>query len=259
MNTVLRAFLLFAILLVLALLLGQAGSIPVPISVQLGTLSLQTTAPVGITLVVAILLLSFYAGRFTGWLLRLPRHLHNHRKQTVAETLADAYTAYTLADFPTATKLVNSLKPEALAENAAYADLASLLALQLGQMTPQHAQKLLENPRLVVPAALFLARFAAAQENWTEVRRVTIIGRRHAPGDIHLLALQFKALVNLNDPLATELLPALKTPLGPQRHKLVTGALQGPNALTARPLLDSPWIKAFQEWLPTPSDTFPAE
>lgn len=252
----LRAFLLFVILLALALLLGQAGTgTPIPVSLQLGTLQLQTTAPVAITLAIAVLLLAFYAGRLAGWLIRLPNRLHRRQKTAVTAALADAYAAFALADLPAVTRHLNAVKPQ----DEAQADLANLLSLQTATLSTHQVQKLLENPRLAALAAISLARGAALQANWAEVRRVTIIGRRHAPQNLSLLTLQFKALVNLNDPATSELLPTLKPILGAERQKLLTQIIQGPNAITARPMLDSHWVRAIQAWLPTPSDVFPAD
>jgi len=258
MSTLLRAFLLFIILLALALLLGQASTGPIPVTLTLGTLSLGTTAPVAITLVIALLLLAFYFGRFTSWVLHLPRRFLNYRKVAAADAIADAYAALALQDLPTTGKLITDVRTE----NAALSDLLILLHLHTATISPTQAQASLSNPRLAAITALYLARHAAAQSDWNEVRRLTAIGRKYAPHNLPLLTLQFKALVNLNDPAAADLLPALKSHLGSPRHKLLTQVIQGSGVITTRPnvtMLDSPWVKSIQTWLPTPSDTFPAE
>lgn len=255
MNTVLRAFLLFVILLVLALLFGQAGSVPIPVSLQLGDLTATTTAPVAIVVLLAVLLAAFYAGRFTGWLMRLPRKFLNRKRRAVAEVLADAYAALALQDSARAAKIIEEIKQPDI---PAHDDLLALLQLHTATLPNARAKDNLTNPRLAPITALALAHGAAKKDDWAEVKRLTTIGRQHAPTNLPLLTLQFKALLNLNEPEAAELLPALKPHLGATRHKLLTQIVQGPTALTARPVLDNAWVKTFQQWLPTDSDTFPA-
>lgn len=255
MNTVLRAFLLFVLLLTLALLLGQAGTVPIPVNLTLGTLVLQTTAPVAITLVIALLLFVFYLGRLTGWMMRLPRKWLNRRKVAAADAIADAYASLALHDIPATTKHIADVSTE----NLALADLLTLLRLHTATLSPTQGRAALENCRLAAVTALYLARHAAAQADWPEVKRYTTIGRKHAPQNLPLLTLQFKSLVNTNDPKAAELLPAFKSNLDSENHKLLTQVIHGPNAITARPVLDSSWVRSVQAWLPTPSDTFPTE
>ena len=252
MNAVLRAFLLFTILLVLVLLLGQAGSMPLPVTLTINTLVLKTTAPVAITLAVIILLLAFYAGRLTGWMLRIPHKLLSRRKTAAAENIANAYTALALHDLPLAVKQVNDLKTD----NSALQDLISLIQLHTATITTTQAQKNLTNPRLSALTALYLARSAATQLDWPEVKRLTTIGRQTVPQNLPLLTLQFKSLVNLNDSSASELLPVLKPHLGPHRHKILSQLLQANPTPTT---LNDPWTKSFQSWLPDSSDTFPSD
>ncbi len=255
MKTLLRATLLLVILLVLALLLGQAGMVPVPVTVTIGTLQLQTTAPVAITLALTLLLGVFYLGRLTGWMLRLPTKWLNRRKVAAADAIADGYTSLAMMNNTAATQHLGTISTS----NPALNDLLTLLRVHTNTITPTQANQALANARLAPVAALYLARNAAQLADWPEVKRLTSIGRQSAPNNLPLQTLQFKALVNLNDPAAQSLLPIFKTTLGSEHHKLLTQILQGPTALTAGPVLGSPWVRAVQAWLPTPSDTFPTE
>jgi hypothetical protein len=253
MNTALRAFLLFVILLVLALLLGQAGTVPIPVSLQIGSLTAQTTAPVAITLGLTILLVAFYLGRLTGWLTRLPGKWLNRKSSQVADRIADAYAAYYLANPTLAHQHLAGLKPD----TPAHADLIHLLELQLPPLPPLLSDRHLANPRTAALTALAYAHAAAAQADWAEVKRLTTLGRPFAPENPRLLVLQFKALVNTNDPAATEALPSLKPLLGRPRHQLLSQIISNPTALAARPLPDQKWLKSLEIWLATPSDVFP--
>ena len=251
MNVVLRAVLLFLVLLVTVMLLGQSGGAPLPVALTVNTTVFTTTAPVAITIVLAVLLTAFYLGRLTGWLVRLPHKMLNRRKIAPADSLADAYTALAMNDVALATRHLTDLKPD----HPALQDLTSLAQLQTHTLPPSQAQKNLTNPRLAAVTALSMARSAAASSDWPEVKRLTTVGRQHAPQHHELLTLQFKSLVNLNDPAATDLLPALKSHLGPDRHKLLAQILQtNPNPA----ILSDPWVKSFQQWLPTGSGTFPS-
>lgn len=252
MNTVLRAVLLFALLAVLALLLGTVAQGALPVTLQVNAVTLQTTAPIAIIGVLAILCLAFYLGRLTGWMIRLPRSWFRRKQAEVSAKVADAYAAASMGNTTLARQLVTDLKPE----DPALADLITVLTLQ-GAPLPAFTEKSLANPRLAALTALTYARVRATENDWVEVLRLTTVGRQHAPDNSALLTLQFKALVNTNDPQATDLLPALKPLLGPTRHKLLTQVIQGPTALTARPTLDSKWVKAFEHWLPTASSQFP--
>ncbi|RZK98925.1 MAG: heme biosynthesis protein HemY [Rubrivivax sp.] len=253
MNTVLRALILFILLAVLALLLGTVAQGPLPVVVQVAGLTIQTTAPIAVIGVLAAFMLAFYLGRLTGWMLRLPRSWFRRKQAEVSARVADAYAAASMGNATLAQQLLTDLKPE----DPALADLATILALQTSPL-PAFSEKTLANPRLAALTALTYARVTAAAANWEETLRLATIGRQHAPQNAYLLTLQFKALVNLNNPDASELLPTLKPLLGTARHKLLVQIIQGPTALTARPTLDSAWVRAFQQWLPTGSDIFPA-
>ena len=252
MDTVFRAFILFVILGLLALMLGMAGQAPLPVSLQIDTLRLQTSAPIAIIAVLAMLMLAFYCGRLTGWMIRLPRHWFRRKQAGVPARIADAYAAAAMGNTTLALQQLEGLKPE----DPAHTDLIRMLALQSSPLPPL-SEKNLTNPRLAPLTARTYAQAAASAANWPETLRLTTIGRQYNPENTSLLTLQFKALVNLNSPEATDLLPALKPLLGPTRHKLLAQIINGPTALTARPTLDHKWVKSFEQWLPNGSDTFP--
>ncbi len=252
MSTVLRAFILFTLLALLALLLGTVAQGPLPVTLQVAQVTLQTSAPVAIIAVLAAFMLAFYLGRLTGWMIRLPRSWFRRKQAEASGKVADAYAAASMGNHTLARQLLADVK----SEDPALADLATILALQSTPLPP-FTEKSLTNPRLAALTALTYARVAASASNWEETLRLTTTGRQYAPQNQYLLTLQFKALVNLNNPEASELLPALKPLLGPTRHKLLAQIIQGPTALTARPTLDNKWIKAFEQWLPTGADIFP--
>ncbi|PZP39692.1 MAG: hypothetical protein DI585_03375 [Pseudomonas fluorescens] len=256
MKTALHAILIFIILLMAVLLLGQLGSAPMPVSITIAEHTATTTAPVAILVGLMVIIAAFYLGRFTGWMLRLPNSMLRRRRENANSHLADAYAAFAMNDGPTALKHLKAYTPD----SEIHADLADLLTLQLPAdptSPPPFLEKKLANPRLAALASLVAARFYAQQNQWDEVARITAIGRQHIPTNPALLVLQFKALVNTNSPQAGDLLPALKPQLGAERTKLLGLILQGPNTLTARPLLDTRWVKSIQTWLPTASETFP--
>lgn len=252
MNTVFRAVILFMLLAVLALLLGTVGQAPLPVAVQIGTLTLTTSAPIAIVAVLAAFMLAFYLGRLTGWMIRLPRSWFRRKQAEAFTKITDAHAALAMGNPTLARQLVDNLKPD----DTTQADLIQLVSLQSPPLPPLN-EKNLANPRLAALTALTYAQAAANAFDWEETLRLATLGRQFAPENAHLLTLQFKAMVNLGNPRVTELLPALKPLLGPTRHKLLATVITGPNTLTARPTLDNTWVKSFEKWLPTGSAVFP--
>jgi len=262
MRTAVHAILLLGLLILLAFLMAQVGTMPLPVVATVGDLTLTTTAPVAAVLLLAALLAAFYLGRFTGWLRRLFRRIptsHAQKKrESAAETFADAFAAYELSDFPTMEKHLNTLGADPFPTDPSLTDVHTTLSIATSRFPPAALEKYLTYPRLAPLAALHLARHFAAKANWKEVLRVTTAGREHNPRNTSLLTLQFKALVNTGNPEAQDLLPALKPLLGPKRLKLITTILAGPTSLTARPVLEDPFTRTFQAWLDTPAETWPA-
>lgn len=256
MKSALTAILVLTLLLLAAWLLALWGTAPLPVSLTLGTTVLHTSLPVAIMLVLALLVLTFYLGRLTGWFLRLPHTLLHIRNRKSGQHLLDAYGAYLLGDSADIRKHLNGFKPD----NEIHALLADMLRLRENLDTaamPDKLEKHLAHPATVVLAAWAGARAAAHQAQWDEVARITAHGREHAPHHRPLKVLQFKALANLGDPQAATLLPLLKNEFGAAHTKLVSHILQGPDALAARPLLESRWVKDFEAWLATPSEDVP--
>lgn len=253
MNSVVRAICLLVLLAVMALLLARAGQEPLPVSTQWGTLKIETTAPVAITLLLLLLLAAFYLGQFGSWLGRAAGFFTNRQQTSIHHIVEQTAAALALGDTDAARKHLNTLPA-----HTPLPPLAAIQSMQVGQLPVPQAETLLTHPTLAPVAALYLSRLAATQGNWNEVRRLTTIGRQHLPANPALLALQFKALVNLNSPEAAQLLPALKPHLGATRTKLLTTIIQGPTSLNAR-TLGHPFTKAFQTWLTTPSEVLPDE
>ncbi len=256
MKSALTATLVLTVLLVVAWLLALWGTAPLPITLTIDTTVLHTSVPVAIMLVLAVLVFVFYLGRLTGWFLRLPGTLLHIRNRKAGQQLIDAYTAYLLEDLAEAQKRLNGFK----ADNETHAILADLLRLRdnLDNATmPDKLEKHLANPSTALLSAWAGARAAAYQSQWDEVSRITVLGREQAPNHLPLQVLQFKALTNLGDAQASTLLPLLKNKLGAANTKLVGQILQGPDALAARPILESRWVKDFEAWLATPSEDLP--
>jgi len=256
MKSAFTALLVLAILLVVAWLPALWGTAPLPVTLTIDNIVLHTSVPVAIMLVVALLVLTFYLGRLTGWFLRLPGTLLHIRNRKAGQQLIDAYTAYLLEDLTEAQKRLNGFKPD----NETHALLADMLRLRDNLDTatmPEKLEKHFAHPSTVVLAAWAGARAAAHQSQWDEVARITAIGREYAPQHLPLRVLQFKALTNLGDPQASTLLPLLKTDLGASNTKLIGQILQGPDATTVRPLLENRFVKDFELWLTTPSEDLP--
>ncbi|TKW60883.1 MAG: heme biosynthesis protein HemY [Blastochloris viridis] len=256
MKSAFTAILVLGLLLVVAWLLALWGTAPLPVTLTINTTVLHTSVPVAIMLVLAVLVLTFYVGRLTGWFLRLPGQLLHIRNRKAGQQLIDAYSAYLLEDLTEAQKRLKDFK----ADTETHAILADMLRLRDNLDTatmPERLEKHLANPSTVVLAAWAGARAAAHQSQWDEVARITALGREHAPQHLPLRVLQFKALCNLGDPQASTLLPLLKTDLGAANTKLIGQILQGPDATTARPLLESRFVKDFELWLATPSEDLP--
>ncbi len=231
---------------------------PLPVTLSIGSLQLQTSLPVAAVVGLIVLVLAFYAGRLAGWLLRLPRTLLHIRRRKAGQQLAQAYAALFLHNTAAAMPHLEGFHPDT-ETHALLADLLHLAAHLQAHTMPPKLEHHLANPISAPLAAWAAARHAATQTDWPEVARLTALGREHAPRHLPLLVLQFKALVNLGDPQATTLLPALKPHLSTPSFRLLTELLQGPTALTARPVLDNPWVTTFQAWLPTPSEDLPDE
>lgn len=256
MKSVLTALAVLAALLAVAWLLALGGTAPQPITLTIGTTQLQTSLPVALILTFIVLVLMFYLGRLVSWLLRLPGTWQHLRHRKAGQQLIEAYNAY-LQNNPTeAQKHLANVTPD----TETHAILANLLRLRghLDAATrPEKLEVSLANPSTVVLAAWAAARAAAQDADWPEVARLTALGRAHAPQLPALQNLQFKALVNTGSPQAANLLPLLKPRLGAEYTKLAEHLLQGPTTLTARPLLESRWVKAFEHWLTTPSEDLP--
>ncbi len=256
MKSALTALIVLALLLTTAWLLALWGTAPLPVTLTLGGTVLNTSVPVAIMLVLAVLVLTFYLGRLTGWFLRLPSKLLHIRNRKAGQHLIEAYSTYLLEDSAEAIKRLSSFTPD----TEIHALLADLLRLRTNLDTATMPDKLethLANPSTAVLAAWAGARAAAHQADWSEVARISALGRRYAPHHQPLRVLQFKALTNTGDPQASTLLPLLKDDLGAANTKLVGQILQGPDALTARPILESRWVKDFEAWLATPSEDLP--
>jgi HAMP domain-containing protein len=126
MKSALTALLVLAFLLVVAWLLALWGTAPLPVTLILGTTVLNTSVPVAIMLVLAVLVLTFYLGRLTGWFLRLPGTLLNIRNRKAGQHLIDAYNAYLLEDSAEAIKRLSHFTPD----TEVHALLANLLRLR---------------------------------------------------------------------------------------------------------------------------------
>jgi|GEM_PF-5579311 len=257
----LRAVAILFLLAIMAVLLAKAGQTPVDVTLHWGTLTVTTIAPVAATLIIMVLLGTFYLGQLGSWLGRLPRTfsdlMHFRRRQSTLESIVQANAAIEEGNIAAARKLALAIKEQ---PGTPYHNLTTLLLLRLQLLGPQHAEAELANPLTGAAVGLYLARQAASYGKWEEVRRITAHMLKAYPNNAGFQVLHFKALVNLNDAAAASAqLAKLKTKLGSTRHKLLATLLQGPNALNARPTLDNPWVKSFHQWLATPSDVFPPE
>jgi hypothetical protein len=261
MDYALRAILIVALVALMAFLLAHVGQVPVPVTLQWGTLSLSTTAPVAATIILFLVLVIFYIGQFSLWLFNLPASIaeaFSHRKRRSSmESLTQAFSALAAGDAASARKFSQNIKLEEASGPAA--NLATLLALHLNQLGSLEAEKHLNNPTIGPAIALHLTRQAAAAGNWAEVLRLSETGLRLLPKHPAFTVLHFKALVNLGNPAAAKAVGSVKHLLTRNQVTLLTALLDGPTALNARPVLDNPWVRALQAWFPTASETFPVE
>lgn len=262
MNHAARAVLILILLAIMALLLARVGQAPIPVSFQWGTLAISTTAPVAAALLLLVAMVIFYLGQLSLWLIRLPGTLGSRytsrKRQSAMESLTQAFSALAAGDAASARKFSRNVKLEGETTGPA-ANLATLLALHLNQLGPLEAEQHLANPVIGPAVALHLTRQAAAAGNWAEVLRLADLGLRALPKHPAFTVLRFKALVNLNDPAAPKALATVKPYLSRTQLTLLTALLDGPTAVNARPVLDNPWVRSFQAWLPTASETFPPE
>lgn len=262
MNQVLRAVLILALLAIMAFLLARIGQNPIPVSLQWGTLSVSTTAPVASALLLLAALAIFYFGQVSLWFIRLPGVFAdiaaNRKHRSAMENLTRAFSALAAGDAASARKFSRNVALDAKPDTPA-AHLATLLALHLNQLGALEAEKHLADPVIGPAVVLHLTRSAAAAGNWAEVLRLSELGLRTLPKQPALLVLHFKALVNLGNPAAPKAVGSVKHLLTRSQATLLAALMGGPNAVNARPVLDNPWVRSLQAWFPTASETFPPE
>lgn len=252
----LRALSVIVVLVAMLVVLAKAGQAPVPVSLHWGQITLGTTAPVAITLVMLVVMLAFFAGQAGSWLMRIPTMLQNfvqgHQRQSTVQQLADAFTHLAMGNAAAAAKLAKKLKAEGPEQ-----PLITLLHTQLGQLSTAAEAKALQHPILGQLAALQAARRAAKSANWEVVRELTAkYTHNFHPA---FTVLHFKALANLNDPKLTTFLPELKPLLSKSHYQLVSTITATGITTPHAAVLSQPWVKQFQKWLTTADETFPLE
>lgn len=256
MTPVLRAFALITLLVAMLVLLAKTGQEQVPVMLQWGSTQLSTTAPVVLTFVLLIVLVIFYTGRLIGWVVNIPAMLraywHGNRYLSTTESLTHGFTALLMADLKTATATAKALKPEASLQS-----LITLLKLHTNQLTAPEAETMLGHLILGPIVALHFARLNAARNNWAMVQHYTVAGLRNAANHPALLTLHFKALVNQGMPQATLFLPQLKPLVSRQTYQLLSTVVAAGITTPHAAALSHPWVKTFQKWLATDSETIP--
>lgn len=243
-----------------ALATGAAYMLQNPATVTLtwGDQTLSTPEPVAILLILMATLGVFYSGQLMAWLMRLPTQWATAQasktQSTLLTTLAEAFVAAETANLPLLKKKAKTLPSTSPfpAETA----LIHLAQLKAGVLQGQQAEEAITHPLTGSLIATALAQQAAGKGNWPEVRRLTRLGLDQTPTSPALLALQFKACVNLSDATTETLLPALKPLLGPTPYTLLTQITKGFTNTQGRNI-SHPWVKAYHAWLSTAEALFP--
>lgn len=259
MIPLLRALAILTCMVALLVLLAKSGTTPVPVSVQWNTTTLSTTAPVAITFGLLVLFITYYFGRLTAWLLNLPAtiraYIQGRRVMSTWEALTQGFASLAMGEKSAAIRIANTLRPAPHERG-----LVTLLKLQTGELTETEAQSFLTDPTLGPLINLHFARHHARAGKWRMVRTYTTPGLALNPSQPVLNTLHFKALLNLGeDEAAVSFLPNIKPQLTRNTYQLLSTIIAAGITTPHAAALSHPWVRAFQKWLPTPSETFPDE
>lgn len=256
---------LVRLLLVLALIvLVMAGATAARgpdgvVTLAWGDLSVETSVPVVLGLLTALLVVAYYLGQLVYWLGGLPsmiRALRGQRKrQATMDKLVAVLVAQRLGKTREAGRLMQAVMPQADEE-----DLVTVVKLLLDRVAGPEALELQGHETYGALASLSLAHKAADAQDWAGVRDHSRRGLEQAPDSPRLLLLHMKALLNLGESAsARALLPQLKGQIEPQAYALlgeVIDAETSPEKGVA--LTQKPWVVAFRTWLGTAAEEMPA-